>query len=307
METETQKEIQPKQLYINGEWREASSGASFETINPATGEVLTTVACASAEDVDAAVLAARKAFEKGPWSTMSASDRGKLLWRLADRLEEKREEFAMLETLDNGKPIFETSYIDVPQAVECFRYFAGWATKIQGETIPVRGNYLNYTLHEPLGVCGLIVPWNFPLLLSVWKVAPALAAGNTIILKPSIETPLTVLKLAELFDQLEFPPGVFNVIPGRGSEVGAALVDHDGVDKIAFTGETTTGQEIMRQAARTLKRVSLELGGKSPNIVFADADLGEAAKGARIGIFYNQGEICSAGSRRGCSQGSSNA
>jgi acyl-CoA reductase-like NAD-dependent aldehyde dehydrogenase len=288
--------IPSNRLFIGGEYVEASSGASFPTINPATEEVLAEVPEAGAEDVDRAVRAAREAFE-GPWRALPAAARGRLLWTLADVLERHADELAELETRDNGKPIFESRKIDLPSVVDNFRYFAGWATKIHGETIPVAGPYLNYTLHEPLGVVGAIVPWNFPLSLAAWKLAPALAAGNTVVLKPAEQTPLTALRLGALAAEAGFPPGVLNVVTGTGPVTGRALVDHPGVDKIAFTGSTEVGREIAARAARTLKRVSLELGGKSPNVVFADADLEAAVRGATSGIFYGKGEVCAAGSR----------
>jgi len=287
----------PRKLFIGGQWRDSASGKTFDTINPATGEVLAQVAEADAEDIELAVQAARRAYEEGPWARMSASERGKLLWKIGELILQQADELAELETLDNGKPIFESRYVDIPAAAECFQYYAGWASKIHGETIPVRGNFLNYTLREPLGVVGGIIPWNFPLLMAAWKVAPALATGNTIILKPAEQTPLTALKLGEICQQADVPDGVVNIVPGFGPTAGAALVKHPGVDKIAFTGSTVVGQEIMRNAADTLKKVSLELGGKSPNIVFADADLESAAKGAINGIFYGKGEVCAAGSR----------
>jgi len=283
-------------MLIGGDWREAQSGKRFRTINPATGDTLLEVAEGDAPDIDLAVQAARRAFE-GPWGKMSASERGSLLWKLGDLISEKAADLAQLETLDTGKPIWESSKVDIPLAVDIFHYFAGAATKLEGSTIPVSGPFLNYTLREPLGVVGLIVPWNFPLLLASRKVAPALAAGNTVILKPAEETPLTALRLGELALEAGIPPGVLNVVPGFGPTAGAALVAHPGVNGIAFTGETTTGRLIMQNAARSLKRVSLELGGKSPNIIFADADQEAAARGTIFGIFFNQGEICTAGSR----------
>ncbi len=283
-------------LLINGQWRGSLSGKTFETINPATEEVLGSVADAQDEDVDMAVQAARRAFEDGLWPRMSASDRGKILWKIGDLIMENADELALLETMDNGKPIFESRYVDIPAAAECFQYYAGWATKIQGETIPVRGNYLNYTLREPLGVVGAIIPWNFPLLMASWKLAPAFACGNTVVLKPAEQTPLTALKLGEICQKAGLPDGVLNILPGFGA-TGAALVKHPAVAKIAFTGSTVVGQQIMRNAADTLKKVSLELGGKSPNIVFADADLDAAVRGVINGIFYGKGEVCAAGSR----------
>ena len=283
-------------LLIGGDWREAVSGKRFPTVNPATGRVLLEVAEADAADVDLAVRAARQAFE-GPWGKMSPSERGRLLWKLGELIAQHQDEIAKLETLDTGKSIWESTRVDVPLTTAVFYYNAGATTKLEGRTIPVSGPYFNYTLREPLGVVGLIVPWNFPLLLAARKVAPALAAGNTVVLKPAEETPLTALRLGELALEAGIPPGVLNVVPGFGPTAGAALVAHPGVSAIAFTGETTTGQLIMQNAARTLKKVSLELGGKSPNIVFADADLDAAARGSMLAIFYNKGEICTAGSR----------
>jgi aldehyde dehydrogenase (NAD+) len=285
-----------KQLFINGEWRDASGGKTLEVVNPATEEVIATVASAEQADVDAAVAAARAAFE-GPWSKLSARDRGRLLWALGEKLMQQADEIARLETLHNGKPIFESRQIEIPAAAECFQYYAGWADKIHGETIPVKGNYLTYTLREPIGVVAAIVPWNFPLLLTAWKVAPALACGNTVVIKPASQTPLTALALAALAQQVGIPAGVLNVVTGPGSRVGQMLVAHPGVDKIAFTGDTATGRQIMKGSADTLKHITLELGGKSPNIVFPDADLDAAIRGATTGIFYGKGEVCAAGSR----------
>ncbi len=288
--------IDHKKLLINNEWRDASGGKTMEVINPATEEVIATVASADRNDVDEAVKAARAAFN-GPWGRMSARERGRLVSRLADRLMEKADEVARLETLHNGKPIFESRQIEIPAAAECFEYYAGWADKIMGETIPVKGNYLTYTLREPLGVVAAIVPWNFPLLLAAWKVAPALACGNVVILKPASQTPLTAIALGEIAVEVGLPPGVLNVITGPGSSVGQAIVEHPGIDKIAFTGDTSTGKGIMRAAADTLKRITLELGGKSPNIILPDADIDAALRGATTGIFYGKGEVCAAGSR----------
>ena len=285
-----------KQLLIGGEWRDAAGGVTMPVVNPATEETIAEVAAATAADVDAAVAAARAAFE-GPWGTMSARERGRLIWALGERMKEHADELARLETLHNGKPITESRQIEIPAAADCFLYFAGWADKIMGETIPVAGPQFVYTLREPLGVVAAIVPWNFPLLLASWKVAPALAAGNTVILKPASQTPLTALALGQLAIDVGFPPGVLNVVTGSGSTVGQALVEHRGVDKIAFTGDTSTGRGIMRNAAETLKHITLELGGKSPNIVLADADLDAALRGATMGIFYGKGEVCAAGSR----------
>jgi aldehyde dehydrogenase (NAD+) len=285
-----------KQLLIGGEWRDAAGSRTMAVINPATEETIAEVASATSDDVDAAVAAARAALD-GPWGRMSGRDRGRLLWKLGDRLMDHADEFARLETLHNGKPISESRHIEIPAAAECLQYFAGWADKVEGETIPVRSGHLVYTLREPLGVVAAIVPWNFPLLLASWKIAPALATGNTIILKPASQTPLTALAIGALALEVGFPPGVFNVVTGSGSTVGQALVEHPGVNKIAFTGDTSTGKGIMRSAADTLKHITLELGGKSPNIVFPDADLDAAVRGATVGIFYGKGEVCAAGSR----------
>jgi aldehyde dehydrogenase (NAD+) len=292
--TVTAERRAPDKLYINGEWTEGS-GHPFETVNPGTGEVLASVPEAAEEDVDAAVEAARAALT-GPWSTMDAAERAALLWRMSDAIEARREELGRLEVLDNGKPLREVPF-DLQGAIDAFRYYAGWATKLEGETIPVRGNVLNYTLREPVGVVAGIIPWNFPLEMAAWKAAPALACGNAIILKPAEQTPLTALELAAIADEVGLPPGVFNVVTGHGESTGAALVRHAGVDKVAFTGSTAVGRTIMREAAGTLKGVSLELGGKSPNIVFEDADLDAAARGAFNAVFYNAGQCCTAGSR----------
>src|SRR5262245_29307521 len=290
-------QIRPGRLLYGGEWHDAKSGRTFDSINPATGKVITKIAAAGKDDVDVAVQAAHKAFLEGDWPKMSAADRARCLWRLGELLDKYKEDVAHLETLDAGKPIRDTLGIDVPSAADCFRYFAGWATKIHGETIPVKGPFLNYTRREPVGVCAGIIPWNFPLLMATWKLAPALAAGNTMILKPASQPPLSALRLGQLALEAGFPPGVVNVLPGGGGEVGMALVRHRDVHKVAFTGSTEVGRTIMRESAETLKRVSLELGGKSPNIVFADADLEGAVRGALVGIFYNMGELCTAGSR----------
>ncbi len=288
--------LDQKKLLINNEWRSPASGDAMAVINPATEETIAQVASANSADVDAAVGAARAALD-GPWAKMSARERGRLIRALADRLLARADDIARLETLHNGKPISESRNIEIPAAAECFEYYAGWADKVMGETIPVKGNYLTYTLREPVGVVAAIVPWNFPLLLAAWKVAPALACGNTVILKPASQTPLTALALGEIAVEVGLPPGVLNVITGPGSKVGQALVEHPGIDKIAFTGDTSTGKAIMRSAADTLKKITLELGGKSPNIVLADADLEAAIRGATIGIFYGKGEVCAAGSR----------
>ena len=285
-----------KKLLIGNEWRDAASGATMEIVNPATEETIATVAAAGQADVDAAVQAARAAFN-GPWGALSARERGRLVSRLADRLMEKADEIARLETLHNGKPISEARHVEIPAAADCLEYYAGWADKVTGETIPVKGNYLTYTLREPLGVVAAIVPWNFPLLLAAWKIGPALATGNTVILKPAAETPLTAIALGEIAIEVGLPPGVLNILTAPGAEVGQALVAHPGIDKVAFTGGTSTGKAIMRSAADTLKKITLELGGKSPNIVLPDADIEAALRGATTGIFYGKGEVCAAGSR----------
>jgi len=297
MATAPQVQVKPGKLFIGGKWVDAASGKTFPTVNPATGETITVIAEGDERDAAAAVEAARKAFDSGPWPEMSAAERARLLWKIGDLIDKYNEELGTLETLDNGKPIFESRQIDMPMAAEVFRYYAGWATKIHGETVPVRGPFLHYTLREPLGVVAAIVPWNFPLLLASWKLAPALAAGNTVVLKPASWTPLTALRFAGICQEAGVPDGVVNVVTGPGTTLGKALVRHPGVAKVAITGETRTGQEILRDSADTLKHVTLELGGKSPNIVFADADLDSAVRGATIGIFYGKGEVCAAGSR----------
>ena len=290
---------QPKKLFIGGRWVEAASGKTFDSINPATGEILAKVAEGDREDVDRAVKAARASFEAGVWKDLPPSERAKMLWKVGDLIEERVLEFAQLDSLDNGKPINEALLFDAPIAAATFRYYAGWVTKLQGEThqLSFPGRYLSYTLREPVGVVGAIVPWNFPLMMASWKVAPALACGNSMILKPAEETPLSALLLAEIIQEAEIPAGVFNVVPGFGETAGARLAEHPDVDKIAFTGSTEVGKKIVQASIGNLKRVSLELGGKSPNIVFADANLQSAASGAFMGIFVNQGEVCTAGSR----------
>ncbi|KOO50823.1 aldehyde dehydrogenase family protein [Priestia koreensis] len=288
---------EPKKLFVNGEFISSTSDKTFPTYNPATGETLAHVYDANEHDVDKAVKAARHAFEKGEWSKMSASDRSRLIYKLADLIEEHKEELAQLETLDNGKPLAETRNVDVPLTAEHFRYFAGWATKITGQTIPVSGPYFNYTRHEAVGVVAQIIPWNFPLLMAAWKLGAALATGCTVVLKPAEQTPLSALYLAKLIQEAGFPSGVVNVLTGYGESTGQALVKHPDVDKIAFTGSTEVGKLIMNQASQTLKRVTLELGGKSPNIILPDADLSRAIPGALSGIMFNQGQVCSAGSR----------
>ena len=284
-------------MLIDGKWRESVSGKRFATVNPATEEVIAEVAEGDAADIALAVKAARKAFDTGPWRKTDARDRGIMMNRLADLIESHIDELAELETLDNGKPISESRHADLPLVVDCFRYYAGWADKIHGQTIPIRGNYFCYTKREPVGVAGQIIPWNFPMLMVAWKWGPALAAGCTVVLKPAEQTPLTALRLGELALEAGFPEGVINIVPGFGETAGAALVAHPGVDKIAFTGEGKTAQIIMKSAADTLKRITFELGGKSPNIVFADADLDAAVDGAILGLYLNQGQCCCAGSR----------
>lgn len=290
-------EIQTR-LFIGGEFVEAENGNTFETINPATEEKLADVSSASVADVDRAVRAARAQMEPGSeWQKMKPRDRAKILWRTADILMQRAAEIGTIETLDNGKPIFESQYVDTPAAAECLYYFAGWSGKVGGETLPVNEGAFTYTLREPLGVIAAITPWNFPLMLAVWKIAPALACGNTVVLKPASNTALSILKFAEYAREAGLPAGVLNIVPGGGSTVGNALVDHPGVDAIAFTGSTQVGRALMERAAKSLKKISLELGGKSPNVVFADADLDAAAKGALNAIFYGKGEVCAAGSR----------
>ncbi|MED1471005.1 aldehyde dehydrogenase family protein [Bacillus salipaludis] len=286
-----------KRLYINGEFVESFSSKTFETYNPATGEVLATVYEAGREDINLAVKAAKTAFEQGPWSKMSAAERARIIYKLADLIEEHQVELAQLDTIDNGKPIHETRAVDLPGTIEQFRYFAGWATKVMGQTIPVSGPFLNYTRHEPVGVVGQIIPWNYPINMVSWKVAPALAAGCTIVLKPAEQTPLSALYFAELVEKAGFPPGVINIVPGFGAIAGNAVVEHPDVNKISFTGSTAIGKQIMKKAADTMKRLTLELGGKSPNIILPDADLSKAIPGVFNGIMFNQGEVCSAGSR----------
>jgi aldehyde dehydrogenase (NAD+) len=290
--------ITATELLIDNRFVPSETGETFATINPSTGEEICRVAAAGAADVDKAVTAARKAFEGGPWSKMNASERGRLLYRLADLIESHADELARLEALDNGKPVAVARRVDVAKSVACYRYFAGWTDKIQGKTIPIDGRYLCYTRHEPVGVVGQIIPWNYPMLMQAWKLAPALAAGNTVVLKPAEETPLSALRIGELILEVGFPEGVVNIVPGLGPTAGAAIANHMDIDKVAFTGSTETGRLILEAAARSnLKRVTLELGGKSPNIVFADTDLDEAVEGAHIGIFSNQGQVCCAGSR----------
>ncbi|MFD1414438.1 aldehyde dehydrogenase family protein [Oceanobacillus jeddahense] len=286
-----------KQLFIDGKFVDSLSGKTFETYNPANGDVLAHVSEAQAEDIDRAALAAKKAFEDGPWSKMSAAERGRLMFKLGELIDENKQELAEIDALDNGKPLHELLGNDIPNAVGQFQYYAGWTTKIVGQTIPVAGSFFNYTRHEPVGVVGQIIPWNFPLMMASWKIAPALATGCTVILKPAEQTPLSALYLAQLAAEAGFPEGVINVVPGFGETAGDSLVQHPHVNKIAFTGSTAVGKSIMKKAADTMKRVTLELGGKSPNIILPDADLTKAAPGVFSGIMANQGEVCSAGSR----------
>jgi len=284
-------------LFIGNEFVPSSTGKTFSTVNPATGAEIAALAEGSPDDVDRAVAAAKGAFEEGAWARMPARERGKLLAKIAARLLERADEVATLETLDNGKPIFESRYVDIPTSADILFYYAGWADKIHGETLALQPDAFHYTLREPVGVVGAITPWNFPLLLAVWKIAPALAAGNTVVLKPASLTPLSVLAFADVCREAGLPPGVLNIVPGPGGSAGARLLAHPDVDKIAFTGSVEVGRKVMHACADTLKKLSLELGGKSPNIVFADADLDAAAKGALTGIFYGKGEVCAAGSR----------
>ena len=288
--------IRQTNLFIGGKWQESRGGKRFPTVNPVNEQLIVEVAEGNEADVDAAVKAARSAFESGPWSKMDARDRGRLMNKLADLMEANLDELAALETLDNGKPISDAKAADLPLAIDCIRYYAGWADKLTGDTIPIRGNYFCYTRREPVGVVGQIIPWNFPILMTAWKWGPALASGCTIVMKPAEQTPLTCLRLAELAHEAGFPDGVINIVTGYG-QTGAAIVRHPGVDKIAFTGHYETAQKIMIDAAQTLKRITFELGGKSPNVVFADADIDAAVAGAEFGLFFNQGQCCCAGSR----------
>src|ERR1700676_4162396 len=284
-------------LLINNRWVPSESGKTFATINPSTGEEICQVAEADAADVDKAVKAARAAFE-GPWRKLRASERERLLYRLADLIEANADELARLETLDNGKPLSIAKAVDVAKTVACYRYFAGWADKVQGKTIPIDGDFFCYTRHEPIGGGGQIIPWNYPMLMQSWKLAPALATGNTVVMKPAEQTPLSALRVGELLVEAGFPEGVVNLLPGFGPTAGAAIARHMDVDKVAFTGSTEVGRLIMEAAAKSnLKRITLELGGKSPNIVFADSDMEKAIEGAHFALFFNQGQCCCAGSR----------
>jgi aldehyde dehydrogenase (NAD+) len=290
--------VSDQKLFINGKWVNSISGKTFATLNPSTGQEICQVAEADSADVDLAVKAARKAFESGPWKKMSAAERGRRINKLADLMEQNLPELAALESLDNGKPLRDSLNADLPLSIKAYRYYAGWCDKTHGKTIPVEGEYFCYTKHEPVGVVGQIIPWNFPLLMTAWKWAPALATGCTIVLKPAEQTPLTALRMAAFAQEADIPDGVINVVPGFGPTAGAAITSHMDIDKVAFTGEGSTGQLVMQAAAKSnLKRVSLELGGKSPNVVFADADLDAAVEGAYFGLFFNQGQCCCAGSR----------
>lgn len=293
----------PRKMLINGQWVNSASGKTFQSYNPATGKVLAEIAEGDREDINRAVSAARAAFDSGPWRKMTASERGRAIWKLGDLIEQHTEEFALLETLDNGKPLTVARAADVPLAVDLFRYMAGWTTKIEGQTIPMSvpytpgAQYLAYTLREPIGVVGQIIPWNFPLLMAAWKLGPALAAGCTIVLKPAEQTSLSALRLGELFSEAGIPDGVVNIVTGFGETTGASLAAHPDVDKVAFTGSTEVGKLIVQAAAGNLKKVTLELGGKSPNVVFKDADLSQSIPGAASAIFFNHGQCCCAGSR----------
>ncbi|WCB95384.1 Phenylacetaldehyde dehydrogenase [Baekduia alba] len=289
----------PRGLFIGGAWVEATGGGVIPVVDPSTGEEIMEIAAGTAADVDLAVAAARDAYENGPWTRLSPSERGRIVWRIAELVEEHGEELALLETLDVGKPIAASRAADVPLTADYFRYMAGLATKITGETVAIStpGEWHSFTVREPLGVIGQIIPWNFPMLMAAWKLAPALVTGNAVVLKPAEDTSLTALRLAQLAQEAGVPDGVVNVVTGYGHVVGVALAGHPDVDKIAFTGSTETGREIVRAAAGNLKKVSLELGGKSPNIIFGDADLSQAIPTSADAIFYNAGESCVAGSR----------
>ena len=292
----------PRQMYVDGQWVDALSGRRFDTVDPATEAVLTTVPHSGVEDVERAVLAARRAFDKGPWRSLTPAERQRVLWRIGEGILARADQFAQLETLDNGKSVVVARAVDVTWAAEIFLYYAGWATKIEGRTIPVSvpwapgGRFHAFTLREPVGVCAQIIPWNFPLVMAAFKVAPALACGNTVILKPAEQTPLTALLLAEVIADAGVPDGVVNVLTGFG-DIGAALSAHPAVDKVAFTGSTDVGRKIVNAASGNLKKVSLELGGKSPQVVFADADLDAAIPGAASGFLFNHGQTCTAGTR----------
>jgi aldehyde dehydrogenase (NAD+) len=295
---ETPVAVRATKLLINNRWVNSESGKTFPTINPATGKEIAQVAEADSADVERAVRSARAAFDGGLWRKMSAAERGRMLNRLADLIEQHADELALLESLDNGKPYQVAKAADLPLTIACYRYYAGWADKLQGKTIPIAGDYFCYTRHEPVGVVGQIIPWNFPLLMQAWKLGPALATGNTVVMKPAEQTPLTALRVGELIVEAGFPEGVVNLLPGYGPTAGAAIANHMDVDKVAFTGSTEVGHLIMEASAKSnLKRVTLELGGKSPNIVFADADMDQAIEGSHFALFFNQGQCCCAGSR----------
>src|SRR5215475_4708398 len=281
-----------KKMLIGGKWVDAASGKTFVTVNPATAEPLATVAEGDAADIERAVQAARKAFDEGPWPHEKPAERTKVLLRIADLIEQHSDELAQLETLDNGKTLFESRNVDIPGAIDTFRYYAGWPTKIYGETNPSDPSFFNYTLREPVGVCGQIIPWNFPLLMAAWKLGPALACGNTVILKPAEQTPLSALFLGEILTKAGVPDGVVNIVTGFGPGAGSSIAEHPGIDKVAFTGSTEVGKLILKASAGNLKRVSLELGGKSPNIIFPDADLKAAIPNAMNSVFFNSGQVC---------------
>jgi len=296
--SENKAAVSATKLLINNRWVNSQSGKTFATINPTTGEEICQVAEADVADVDLAVKAARAAFDRGPWRTTSGRERQRLMNRLADLIEKNADELARLESLDNGKPFTMAKAVDVAATAACYRYFAGWADKVTGKTIPLEGPFFCYTRHEAIGVCGQIIPWNFPMLMQAWKLAPALATGNTCVLKPAEQTPLSALRIGELILEAGFPEGVVNILPGFGPTAGAAIALHMDIDKVAFTGSTEVGHLILQAAGQSnLKRVSLELGGKSPNIVFADAEMDQAIEGSHMGLFFNQGQVCCAGSR----------
>jgi aldehyde dehydrogenase (NAD+) len=296
--SENKAAVSATKLLINNRWVNSQSGKTFATINPTTGQEICQVAEADAADVDLAVKAARAAFDRGPWRTTSGRERQRLMNRLADLIEKNADELARLESLDNGKPFTMAKAVDVAATAACYRYFAGWADKVTGKTIPLEGPFFCYTRHEAIGVCGQIIPWNFPMLMQAWKLAPALATGNTCVLKPAEQTPLSALRIGELILEAGFPEGVVNILPGFGPTAGAAIALHMDIDKVAFTGSTEVGHLILQAAGQSnLKRVSLELGGKSPNIVFADAEMDQAIEGSHMGLFFNQGQVCCAGSR----------
>jgi betaine-aldehyde dehydrogenase len=296
MSSGSKMEVKKYKNYINGKWLESSTGETFPVYDPSTEEVIAQVSAASAADVDSAVKAARAAFDSGPWAQTTAQDRGRILYKFAEKVRQNSAHLAEIESRNSGKPIVEAEY-DIADAATCFEYYAGMATKVLGHVNPVPANALSFTMREPVGVAGQIVPWNYPLVMASWKLAPALAAGCCCVLKPAEQTPLTAMEVAGWFEELGVPPGVVNVVNGAGETAGAALVAHAGVDKVAFTGSAAVGKLIVKSAADTLKRVTLELGGKSPNIFFADADWEASVDGALFGVFINQGEVCSAGSR----------